>query len=457
MTESSRVRLTPGRVAAFTCPDGKPQAFLWDADVKALALRAAAGGRKTYVFQGRMDGRSIRVPIGEPENWTTDAARKRAREIQTEIDNGRDPRQVTAERKAADQTKRQKAKADRAPAIEAWREYLRVRTAKWSARTLLDHERLAAAGGMPKTRGRKTGEGGTTQAGALHDLLQQPLVKINRDAIGTWLESNQHRPTVARFAFVRLRAFMRWCADRPAYRDRVNLDAFTAGAIKDAVPAAGVKHDSLERQHLQAWFEAVRKLENPVHAAYLQVTLLTGARRNEVAAIRWQDVDFRWNQITIHDKVAGQRVIPLTPYVKALLLDLKRVNDAPPNVAHLDGSRPAWTPSPFVFASKTAKAGHIQEPRDGHEKALAAAGLPHVTIHGLRRSFGSLSQWVDIPSGVIPQIMGHKPSATAERHYRVRPVDLLRKWHTEYERWILEQAGIEQPAVEAQQKSITAA
>jgi hypothetical protein len=39
--------------------------------------------------------------------------------------------------------------------------------------------------------------------------------------------------------------------------------------------------------------------------------------------------------------------------------------------------------------------------------------------------------------------MGHKPSATAERHYKQRPLDLLRLWHTKIEAWMLEQAGIE--------------
>lgn len=41
--------------------------------------------------------------------------------------------------------------------------------------------------------------------------------------------------------------------------------------------------------------------------------------------------------------------------------------------------------------------------------------------------------------------MGRKPSATAEKHYRRRPLDLLRQWHTQIEGWILQQAGIEQP------------
>ena len=38
--------------------------------------------------------------------------------------------------------------------------------------------------------------------------------------------------------------------------------------------------------------------------------------------------------------------------------------------------------------------------------------------------------------------MGHKPSATAEKHYTVRPLDLLRVHHEKIEAWILEQAGI---------------
>ena len=55
-----------------------------------------------------------------------------------------------------------------------------------------------------------------------------------------------------------------------------------------------------------------------------------------------------------------------------------------------------------------------------------------------------LSGW-STPTGIAAQIMGHKPSATAEKHYRVCPLDLLRKWHTRIEAWILEQAGIELP------------
>ena len=44
-----------------------------------------------------------------------------------------------------------------------------------------------------------------------------------------------------------------------------------------------------------------------------------------------------------------------------------------------------------------------------------------MTLHGLRRSFKSLTEWLEVPVGVVAQIQGHKPSATAEKHYTVRP------------------------------------
>lgn len=65
-----------------------------------------------------------------------------------------------------------------------------------------------------------------------------------------------------------------------------------------------------------------------------------------------------------------------------------------------------------------------------------------LTLHGLRRSFGTLAEWVETPSGISAQIIGHKPSALAEKHYRRRPLDLLRKWHDKIEAWMLEQADI---------------
>jgi integrase len=201
--------------------------------------------------------------------------------------------------------------------------------------------------------------------------------------------------------------------------------------------------DVLERGQLKSWFEAVRALDNPVVGTYLQALLLTGARREEMATMRWEHVDFRWSSLWIKDKVDKEgRKIPLTPYLASLLQQLKAINETPPAVPlRVDQKTPKWQPSKWVFFSDSAT-GHIVEPRIPHNRALESAGLDHVTVHGLRRTFASLAEWVEMPTGIVAQIMGHKPSATAERHYKRRPLDLLAVWHGKYEAWILEQAGV---------------
>ena len=443
-----RERLTPDRIRRFTCADGTAQAFLWDTEAPRLAVRATAGA-KSFVFESKLDRRTLRMTIGDVRTWNLDDARTEARRLQALTDQGIDPRQEKAERIAASEAKREEARRIEEPTLMAWGAYLEARTARWSPRTLLDHERLSTPGGKPKTRGRKKGEGNTTQPGILLPLLALPLAKIDAAAVRAFLKDEaETRPTQAKNAFVRLRAFLNWCADRPEYQGQIHADACASRAAREELPKPAPKDDCLQREQLRPWFDSVRALP-PVPAAYLQALLLTGARREELAGLRWDDVDFQWQSMTIKDKVEGKRTIPLTPYVAGLLRDLKRRSDTPPpewRILHgqrIRNSLDAWEPSPWVFASKTAASGRLTEPRAAHNRALAAAGLPALSLHGLRRSFGTLAEWVECPAGVSAQIMGHKPSALAEKHYRRRPLDLLRMWHAKIEAWILEQAGIE--------------
>ena len=281
-----------------------------------------------------------------------------------------------------------------------------------------------------RTRGRRPGESDRTLPGALLPLLAEPLGRIDAERVRAWLaDEAAKRPTHAALAFRLLRAFLNWCADRPAYGSQVQAGTCSSKLVRDELPAKSAKDDCLQREQLLLWFGHVRQIGNPVISAYLQTALLTGARREEVAGLQWTDVDFQWKSLTIRDKVEGLRTIPLTPYVAALLAALPRRNE-------------------WVFSSLTAADGRLQEPRIAHKRALVAAGLPDLSLHGLRRSFGTLCEWIETPAGISAQIMGHKPSATAEKHYRHRPLDLLRSWHVKIERWILEQAGIEQPGEE---------
>ena len=99
--QQNRVNLTAGRVDAFTCPRDKAQAFLWDTDTPTLALRATPTGRKTYVFEARLNGATLRITIGTLADWPIKQARLKAQGLKMLVDGGTDPREVERDRQAA--------------------------------------------------------------------------------------------------------------------------------------------------------------------------------------------------------------------------------------------------------------------------------------------------------------------------------------------------------------------
>lgn len=428
-----KTSLTAGRVSSFSCTAGKGQEHLWDSEAKGLGLRVTAANAKSYVFQGKLHGQSLRITIGSPDAWSIGDARKEARRLRMLMDQGIDPRQDKADRETQAATARAEAKRKNLTLGEVWPLYLAARKARWGDRHYNMHVSLAAKGGEVKQRGK-----GMTVAGPLYPLMSIRLSDITADAVAAWLENEAAtRPTNAHQCFRMLRTFIAWTEDIPEYKGLVPKDACSARRVKDVMPKSKAKEgDTLQREQLPMWFEAVLRINNRVISTYLQALLLTGARREEMAGLRWEDVNFQWRSITIRDKVKskggedGTRTIPLTPYLATLLAALPRRNE-------------------WVFSSPMSASGRLAEPRKAHNEALQAAGLPHVSIHGLRRSFGTLCEWVEVPAGISAQIMGHAPSALAEKHYRRRPLDLLRNWHDRIEAWILDQGGIEYTSMNA--------
>lgn len=455
---TNRIHLTLPRISAIKPQDGKQAVYHFDDDPKQLAVRVTPAGAKSFVYCGKLGKTPFRITIGDVDTWNLDEARAEARRLQTITDQGRDPRQVRRELTAADEQSRsaiaskkaQKEEESRRRQItlgEAWGDYIanppKRKGKTWGERHLSDHKKV-----MLPVRTKEQGKKARTlTAGLLASLAPLPLSALTPERISAWLEEETpRRPTQAALAFRLLRAFINWCNEREPYKGIAASDACASKISREHLPKASPKQDSLQREQLRLWFESVQKIPNRTISAYLQGLLITGARRNELASLRWDEVDFQWNSLTIRDKVEGERTIPLTPYLANLLRDLKAQNEAKPTVRRLNTLKAKgkeWKPSPWVFSSPTSEDGRLQEPSIAHRKAIAAVGLPPVSLHGLRRSFGSLAEWVECPAGVVAQIQGHKPSATAEKHYRVRPLDLLRMWHTKIEAWILEQAGIE--------------
>ncbi len=414
--------LTAGLIERLTCrTDIKAQAFLRDSKAPGLRVRVTNTGAKSFVFEAKLNRQTIRRTIGDVRAWTIEAARAEANRLRVTLDAGQDPRELERQEQEAKAASKAAAAVQAVTVGEVWKAYMAERKPHWGERHYQDHLSLSDAGGEPFKRGK-----GTTKPGPLHSLMALPLRDLTAPAVEAWADREaQTRPTQARLAWRCLKVFLTWCAEQPQYAPVMHGDnpAKTKRA-RQSLGKPAAKTDVLQRGQLSAWFSAVQQIQNPAISAYCQILLLTGARPGEVMTLRWEDINTQWKGIAIRDKVEGEREIPLTPYVHHLLSGLPRRNE-------------------WVFSSPTSASGYLTEPTHAHDRACKSVGIDDLTFHGLRRSFKSLTEWLEIPAGVVAQIMGHKPSATAEKHYTVRPIDLLRIHHEKIEAWILEQAGIQ--------------
>ena len=411
--------LSVGLIDPLVCPPGKMQAFLRDKKTPGLRVRVTAAGAKSYVFEGKLNRQTIRQTIGDVRAWTIERAQQEANRLRVLLDRGTDPRELQREREAAKAAKEAEAAEHALTVADVWPRYMaegkpKRRTA-WKPRYVADLHKAASMGGEPKKRGK-----GTTKPGHLAALMPMALASIDQDVVRDWYAREaKTAPIQAARAVAMFSGFLGWCATKKDLRALVNKNAARASELGDVLPGVNKRRDALEIDQLPAWFAGTDKLRSRTAAAYLQALVLTGARREELAGLRWADVDFRWNRLTIADKVEATRVIGL------------------PRAKSKDGK----TPNPYVFSSPMSASGRIAEPRAPHTDVLADAGIPHVSIHGLRRTFSLLGEAAGAPAGAIAQVMGHKPSAIAEG-YRPRSIDALRPYLALIERFILDKVGL---------------
>jgi integrase len=454
--------LTVGAIERLTCPADKSQAFLRDSEGNGLRVRVSPAGAKTFVFEQRLNGKTMRRAIGAVSAWGIDEARVEAKRLSVMLDAGTDPRELEREQAAAKLTgaltkaaKEAAALAESAAAAltvgQVWPRYVAERRPHWGERTYADHLRMAHPGGEPRQRM----PGVLTKPGPLSPFMPMRLVDVHGPAVEAWAKREApSRPARVRLALRLLKAFLRWAAAEPDLKGRVDPTAASAKKAREAAGRPKPRNDCLQREQLAVWFAHVKAIPNPVISAYLQCLLLTGARREELAELRWDDVNLQWRGLDLKDKIEERRAVPLTPYVAHLMTNLPRRNEwVFPSAQALAGdtknaARRAryhlnkGSAAPAGDVAFPSASGRLMEPSIAHRRACTAAGLQGLTLHGQRRSFASLCEWLDIPGGISAQIQGHAPQGVREQNYIRRPLDMLRVHHEKIEAWMLEHAGI---------------
>jgi integrase len=158
----------------------------------------------------------------------------------------------------------------------------------------------------------------------------------------------------------------------------------------------------LQPEELDQFFQAVeaeRQVGNPDIADYLLLSIYTGARRSNVLAMAWTDIDFNREQWRISGEQSKNMSIMIIPLVSEALDILAR--------------RRKVAGSVFVFPSH-GKTGHLQEPKTGWKRIMKRAGLNNVRLHDLRRTMGSYQTIGGASTAIVGKTLGHQnPASTA--------------------------------------------
>lgn len=123
---------------------------------------------------------------------------------------------------------------------------------------------------------------------------------------------------------------------------------------------------------------------------------LTGCRRNEIAGLKWDEVDFENGMLVLNDSKTGRSMRPLGAAALTLLQQIERTED-----------------SEFVFPADSGE-GHFQGTRTPWARAVRKADLPGVTPHTLRHTIGSTAISMGEAMALTGAILGHSnPRSTA--------------------------------------------
>jgi len=277
----STFELTP-RLARESESNGK-DTILFDKAVTGFGLRIHPSGRKVWIVQARIEGRSRRIVIARHGEIDLAEARRRARDMLARIRAGDNP---------ADDIRREKE----TPTLGKFAdEYLRRCEPHW------------------KPSGRRTMRI-YLKARILPAFGRMPLDRIGPEDVSAWFDAaSRDKPGAANRALEILRSMMNR-AEEWGLRERDTNPCLGIAKNPRNYVARFLDMDELARlgRALDAcearWPEAV---------AAIRLLALTGCRRSEVLDLRWRDIGE--DAINLADSKTGPRAVPLGEAVRALI------------------------------------------------------------------------------------------------------------------------------------------
>lgn len=382
---AKRFNFTKADIAALPLPvSGRVRYY--DTEIKGLCLYVYGSGKRVFYVYGRINGKPEDIKIGEYPTWTPTTARTKAKEVIGDATKGDNPNE-----------RKREARAELTLG-ELFEEYLNRHVIPKGKKTLQDMKDNFARylGDLPDVEAKKHGKKRVKPEGAVNwQNKKTSTIKIlDVQELHSDLGLHSGNATANRVLEL-LSAIIGQC--------------IKIGLYRGGNPCAGVTKFSLRSRErflhgdeLARFFEAVADEPNGSIRDYVLLSLLTGARKANVLAMKWEHVDLNRGTWFLPDtKNDTSQTIPLTTQAKAILEERSKnkVGD-------------------FVFAGDGVT-GHMTSPKRAWAKILAKAELKDLRLHDLRRTLGSWQAATGASLVVIGKTLNHKDISTTSIYSRL--------------------------------------
>ena len=351
------VDLTP-RPARDSRP-GPRDTILFDRTLPGFGLRVHPSGRKVWIVQARIAGRTRRLRIARHGEMELAEARRRARDTLARIRAGENPAE-------------ERRRVRRTPDLNAFAE-----------------EYLRRCAPHMKPSGRKTVRI-YLKARILPAFGKMPVDRIGPEDVAVWFDAaSTDRPGAANRAFEILRSMMfraeEWGRRAPGTNPCL-------GIAKNPRTNVARFLDTGELERLGRALHA-REAEWPEAVAAIRLLALTGCRRSEVLDRRWRDIGD--DAIRLPDSKTGPRAVPLGAAARA-------------HIGTLPGAR---QPDAFLFPRYAE--GRGQSSLVACWRAVCAdAKLGRLRLHDLRHTMASQAVMAGENLPQVGKLLGHRRHRT---------------------------------------------
>lgn len=368
-----KMRLTQRMVADATCPPGKGFASFYDTEAPRLVLLVTAGGSKTWYVYQKENGRPIRWKLGSAEALPVDVARRRCREALAT------PGGLTALLQTRTHAK---AVGTMQELFDEWR------ADGAGKKKSADQDKANWDRYCGRIAGRPVVHVTTAELAALH----------RRIGTGQMPGKAKGGPFAANRVLALLRTMFAWAISRKLVKSD---------------PADGIKpYEETERERfllpeeIPAFLEAVESEPSPTLKDVFKMLLATGARRGNVQAMRWADVDLTnnlWRLPAKSNKSGRFVVVPLMP-------------DA---VEILERRQQNLESEEWVFPANS-RSGHVEFIYAAWEKLVERAGLKDLRPHDIRRTVGATLAMNNASDRIISGVLGQTTTHATGVYARLR-------------------------------------